>query len=265
MAKTKYLKDQTNGGTQSPPLDRRFVSDNSRTLELSNFSTLELPRVGFTVLELLIVIGVLTVLLAIMLPTIKTVRTAALRNRAQAEATVLAQAAIHYKTEYGFWPGQLMANNANGATVELSSEFTPQTGVPVIISRYLNDTFTVTATGAEPVYLKENGGNSVYRAFRRVGEKQGPTFKPNPLNPKGIHFIDLTDETDPDRVNFPDPWGRGYILFMGLNPNSTFTHTVNLPSGGTQVVLVKNTIAFAFSFGPDGESSTNYLYSAGVK
>jgi type II secretory pathway pseudopilin PulG len=108
MAKTKYLKDQTNGGTQSPPLDRRFVSDNSRTLELSNFSTLELPRVGFTVLELLIVIGVLTVLLAIMLPTIKTVRSASLRNRAQAEATALAQAAVHYKTEYGFWPGQLM-------------------------------------------------------------------------------------------------------------------------------------------------------------
>ncbi len=217
---------------------------------------------AFTILELTMVIGMLSVLLAIILPTIKTVRTAALRKQAKIEATALAQAAIRYKTEYGFWPGQVVEKDTD--TVKLGSDFTTQAQVPVIISRYLNDSFTVNATGANPIYLKENNGNGVYRAFRRIGDKQGSTYKPNPLNPKGIHFIDLADEADPARVNFPDPWGNGYILFMGLNPRSTFTHTVTFPNGGSQVVRVDNTIAFAFSYGPDGRNSTNYIYSAGV-
>ena len=52
------------------------------------------PRSAFTVLELVMVVGVLSVVLAVVLPTLKTVLDAALRKRAQAEATALAQAAI---------------------------------------------------------------------------------------------------------------------------------------------------------------------------
>jgi hypothetical protein len=114
----------------------------------------------------------------------------------------------------------------------------------------------------EPVYLNEN---EVYQSFRQIGNKEGERFKSNPLNPKGIHFIDLAEENEPLRANFFDPWGRSYILFMGLNPHSTFTHTINFPNGGSQLVRVDNAIAFAFSYGQDGDRSTNYLYSAGVR
>ncbi len=222
---------------------------------------LSFSRSAFSVIELTMVIGVLSLLLAIVLPTIKTVHASALRNRAAAEATALAQAAIHYKSVYGFWPGQLQANE--DGTVKLRAGFQAATFIPVIISRAGNTTFKVTASaGAEPVYLDKN---EVYRAFRRVGSLQGSLFKPNPLNPKGIHFIDLENESDPEQVARPDPWGRGYILFMGLNPESTFTHTVTFQNGATQVTPVNNTIAFAFSYGPNGENSTNFLYSAGVK
>ncbi len=119
-------------------------------------------------------------------------------------------------------------------------------------------------TGTEPKYLDENWA---YQAFRRVGEKSGETFKANPLNPKGIHFLDLANEGDPESVGYPDPWGREYILIMGLNPRSTFTHTVTTEGTGTPAyaVSVSNTIAFAFSFGPNGNQSTNYIYSAGVR
>jgi prepilin-type N-terminal cleavage/methylation domain-containing protein len=224
-----------------------------------------LSRSGFTVLELLIVTGVLSVLLAIILPTIKTVRAATLRNRAQAEATVLAQAAIRYKTEYGFWPGQLMPNTAGGTSaVKLRDDFKNRTDIPVIISRPYEKTFTVTSSSsAQPVYLDEN---EVYQSFSRLSKPSGGTvaFDPNPLNPKGLLFLDLEAEGDMNRVSFLDPWGRNYILFMGLNPNSTFTHTVTAGST-TYSIAVKNAIAFAFSFGPDGKNSTNYLYSAGVK
>ena len=223
------------------------------------------PR-AFTVLELIVVTGVLAILLAIVLPTIKTVHAAALRKKAQVGATALAQAAIRYKTEYGFWPGQLEAGNTEN-TVKLRDDFKTsdsQPWVSAIISHYQNTDFRVTVnTGTEPKYLEENWA---YQAFRRVGEKSGETFKANPLNPKGLLFLDLANEGDSERVGYPDPWGREYILIMGLNPRSTFTHTVTAQgaSAPAYAVSVSNTIAFAFSFGPNGKQSTNYIYSAGV-
>jgi len=207
------------------------------------------------------VVGVLSVLLAIILPTVKTVRAAALNKKAQAEATALAQAAIRYKNEYGFWPGQL--KEKDDVTVELRPAFKnlPDAFVPAIISGPKSFTDALQVTG-NPVYLNDN---EVYQSFRRIGRKEGSLFKANPLNPKGIHFIDLAEEHEPLRANYLDPWGRSYILFMGLNPRSTFTHTITSASGGSQLVRVDNAIAFAFSYGPDGNLSTNYLYSAGVR
>lgn len=225
-------------------------------------------RSAFTVIELVMVCGVLTVLLAIILPTIKTAHAAALRKKAQAEATALAQAAICYKIEYGFWPGQLEVKNAADGTVQLrdafKSAFQSDNWIYGIISRYGNISFEVTATGTAPVYMDENWA---YQAFRRVGEKTGTAFQPNPLNPKGIHFLDLANEEAADQVNFPDPWGRQYILIMGLNPHTVFTHTVTAQGSSvpSHSVSVSNTIAFAFSYGPAGNLSTNYIYSAGVQ
>ena len=240
--------------------DSLFTIHCSRfTIHCSRFT----PRAAFTVLELVIVIGVLSILLAIVLPTIKTVRASVLKKQAAVEATALAQAAIRYKTEYGFWPGQLQAKNDAQDTVELREAFKNEDWISAIISRYLNPDFNVSVSaGAEPKYLDENWA---YQAFRRVGEKSGETFGPNPLNPKGIHFLDLKDESDPVRTSYPDPWGRQYILIMGLNPRSLFRHTVTVEgSGASYTVSVSNTVAFAFSFGPDGNRSTNYIYSAGV-
>ena len=221
------------------------------------------PCSGFTVLELTLVLGVLAMLLAIVIPTIKTVRAAVLRNRAGAEATALAQAVIHYKNEYGFWPGQLQVNPDNTVALHLKPEAV-NGFIPVIVSGPKTFTDNIKTTGSAPIPLH---GNEVCQALSRLLKPAGGTiaFDPNPLNPKGIHFLDLEAEGDMEHVDFLDPWGRGYILFMGLNPASTFTHTVTFPNGGSQVMRVDNNIAFAFSFGPDGENSTNYIYSAGVK
>lgn len=217
------------------------------------------PRSAFTVLELVVVVGVLAVLLAVLFPTFTSARTSTLRKQAVGQATVLAQAAIRYKDEYGFWPGQLRAQGDDA--VRLDDAF--KSGwTPVIIARAPDSTFTVASSGGEPVYIDEE---EVFRAFRRVGRKQGNTYLPNPLNPRGIAFLDLDGETDADRVSYRDPWGRSFVLMMGLNPRSTFTHTVSFPGGASQTVHIKNNVAFAFSYGPEGSSSTNYLYSAGAR
>jgi len=102
---------------------------------------------------------------------------------------------------------------------------------------------------------------AVYQAFRTVGPASESRYDVNPLNPRGIAFLRLERETDPDTVAFPDPWGRPYVLFMGLNPHTMFTHQNKADDA---IHSVSNQIAFAFSRGPDGDRSTNYIYSAGV-
>jgi len=223
---------------------------------------------AFTVLELIMVISVLSVLLAITLPTIKTVREAALRKQAKAGATALAQAAIRYKTEYGFWPGQVVRKD--DFTVELNKYLPPDQPIhPVIVSRNGDTTVELDSdnSGIKLAYVDDaTAPNAVYRALARVWQ-ESPPEKPrdNPLNPRGIFFLDLQHENDINRVSYPDPWGRPYVLLMGLNPRTRFTHEIK--NGAGSVIArhsVSNQIAFAFSRGFPGPNNTNYIYSAGV-
>lgn len=212
--------------------------------------------------------GVMAVLLAISLPTIKSIRMAAERKKAAIQATLLTQAVIKYKDVYGFWPGQLkVTSDSDSATpkLELREPFKNKEWTPVIISRYLNTDFQVTtAQGGAPIYMDEN---ELYRALNTIDpdHKEGTLYRPNPLNPKQIDFIDLDDREQPLTTRFTDPWGQEFIVFMGLNPRSTFTHTINISNGRSYRIAVSNNIAFAFSRGPDGNLSTNYIFSAGVR
>jgi len=223
-----------------------------------------LRRLGFTVIELLVVIGVLSLLLSIVIPTIKTVRAAALRNRAAVEANVLAQAAIHYKNVYGFWPGQLKPKSDTDSSLELRTGFKNQTGfISFIVSAPagFTDQLTFSAEANTVIFNL----NEVYQSFCRVGRRTGEKSLPNPLNPKGIHFLDLVHEDDPSQATFLDPWGNAYALLTGMNEKSSFT--LKNKSTGAVITHLEGQCAYAISGGPDGfsESNTNYIYSAGVK
>ncbi|MFA7172114.1 MAG: type II secretion system protein [Kiritimatiellia bacterium] len=243
-------------------------TNNSKTSALK--SLLVKPWNGFTIIELVIVIGVMSVLLAISLPTVKSVRKAAERRKASIQATLLTQAVIKYKTVYGFWPGQLI--KASGYTtddpqLQLDSTFILMSGeiiTPVIISRYGNDSFSVTVTNTEPKYIT---GNYLYRALNTIDPetKIGPLYQPNPFNPKQIEFLGLDNRTNSDSVGYKDPWGNQFIVFMGLNPASTFTHEIKFDGAPSFYMSVSNTTAFAFSRGPEANESRKYIYSAGVQ
>ena len=225
------------------------------------------------------VIGVLSVLLAIILPTIKTVRAAALRRQAAAEATALAQAAIRYKAEYGFWPGQLQVKNAAQGTVELN-DATPsevksgEKTLPCIVyghPDFLNDLKARDQDGNDISHLilkldeDDTDGRIIYQAFSTVGDSSSAPYPVNPLNPKGIRFLDLQNEGDRLRVDYRDPWDQSYILFMGLNPRGVFTYDIkNSADAVIATHSVSNQIAFAFSLGPREQDRKNLIYSAGV-
>jgi len=212
------------------------------------------------------VMGILSVLLAIVLPIPRMVRTAALKKRAKIEATALAQAAIRYKAEYGFWPGEVVCL-AQGQPARYHPDRAGDQIIGVIVSGPREFTQNIKASGNTSLDILRLNTNEVYRAFSRVGYPQGVGYDINPLNPKAIPFLELKDETDIEIVNYPDPWGLPYRLVMGLNPKSRFefTDTININGQSfVYVVSVSNVTAFAFSEGLPGGLGTNRIYSAGV-
>ncbi len=219
---------------------------------------------AFTILELLIVIGVLSMLLAILLPVFRTARKASLKARAKVEATALVQAVIQYKNVYGYWPGMVKASGTQLIRNEDAFGNTPANTLDwPLVSKYSNTWFKVTTqTGNEANYLTDN---LLYRSLLSFDTSRSGTEKNlNPLNSRRLRFLSLSNETDPDRVSLPDPWGNEYIVVMGLTPTATFTQNFSRDGATVQTLSVSNLTAFAISLGPDGTSSTNFIFSAGV-
>jgi Type II secretory pathway, pseudopilin PulG len=231
---------------------------------------------AFTVVELLLVISVLSVVLAITLPSGKIIRDTALRRQAQVEATALTQAAIRYKTEYGFWPGQLQPNNDAQGTVKLRNDIPRRDEMLSLIaygpSAFLDGLEFRDANGtlaADPNVLRlydDNAqGHAPYQSFCTVGQAASAPYPINPLNPKRISFLTLQNEHAYEHVDYRDPWGQSYVLFMGLHPQSLFRFQVKNSEGAViRTQTVSNQIAFAYSIGPPTHRGTNHIYSAGV-
>ena len=87
------------------------------------------PRAGVTLMELIIVLGMVSVLLAIALPAMRAVHTASLKRRAAAEATELVQGALRYKEAYGFWPGEVKLVSDSDTKVKLHEDTPEQNGL----------------------------------------------------------------------------------------------------------------------------------------
>lgn len=219
---------------------------------------------GFTVLELLIVIGVLSVLFSILLPVFSKVREAVLRSRAQVEATALAQAVVQYKNVYGYWPGMV---TESGGQVKIEPAPNRPAGAIdwPLVSNFSNVWFKVSvrsqdgSINGEASYVSDN---TLYRSLLPFDRRYPSDNNRNPLNPQGFRFVDLKNEEDVRYVSMPDPWGNQYIVVMGLNPSTVFTHDFKNEGGETLSRLsVSNLTAFALSYGSDKRT---LIISAGI-
>lgn len=219
-------------------------------------------RTAFTVIELMIVAGVISILLSILLPVFHNARKAAMRSRARIEATALAQAAVQYKNVYGYWPG--MVREAGENSVQ-ANPFSPDnrpsnyTDWP-LVSRFGNDTFKVSIRAQDGSTSEANyiNDNLLYRSLLPFNTKY--TDNLNPLNPRRFRFLEMKNEAQPDLVNLPDPWTNQYVVVMGLLPSTQYTFVNN----GQTILIASNLTAFAFSWGTQGNSGTNLIFSAGV-
>ena len=235
----------------SSPATRRAGGPDQRTEAL--------PRAAFTVIELLIVIGVLSILFSILLPVFHTARKATLKARAKIEATALAQAVVQYKNVYGYWPGMVKEAGENSVQANTFSSNNGDLNWP-LVSRFGNDSFKISIQtqgggSSEAHYINDN---LLYRSLLPFNTKY--TDNLNPLNPRRFRFVEMKHETQPDLVSLPDPWTNQYVVVMGLLPSTQYTFANN----GQTILIASNLTAFAFSWGAQGNGATNYIFSAGV-
>jgi type II secretory pathway pseudopilin PulG len=185
---------------------------------------------AFTIVELLGVMVVLATLFGLILPAMKlSVRTAQ-KKQAAADATALAQAVIHYRQIYGFWPGSETIADTEGATTLIVGTNLPAWAsleIPSLAAAEKHDLADV----IRALLPFDDGGN-----------------------PRGIRFLDIPASRLRNGDRFLDPWDTPYAIVIHPPPKIEGRRV-----GWSDVV--------AFSFGPPGHigsAADNLIFSAGV-
>jgi len=139
-------------------------------------------QVGFTLVELLVVISIIGLLAGIMVPTITKAMEAGRKAKVKGELTAIVAAVKAYKQEYGQWP--VAKSQMDSVADEYNSWYGPPT----------------TESESKDLMRILSGDMTV--------QKDGQT-----MNPKGVRFLEgaKADGT------FQDPWRNQYCVKMDTN------------------------------------------------
>lgn len=160
-------------------------------MKMSHRLMVECRAAGFTLTELLVVIGIIALLAGIAVPTVSRAIEGGKKAKARSELQAIVAAVKAYKQEYGCWP----------ATEPMSTDTTGEFGAWYGPSKW------ATSTG-----LSRGRDLMKILSGQNVGSGLGATW-PRPMNPKQIRFLEgaQTDGT------FVDPWGMQYCVKMDVN------------------------------------------------
>lgn len=160
-------------------------------MKMSHRLMVECRAAGFTLTELLVVIGIIALLAGIAVPTVSRAIEGGKKTKARSELQAIVAAVKAYKQEYGCWP----------ATEPMSTDTTGEFGAWYGPSKW------ATSTG-----LSRGRDLMKILSGQNVGSGMGTSW-PRPMNPKQIRFLEgaQTDGT------FVDPWGMQYCVKMDVN------------------------------------------------
>ena len=154
----------------------------------------------FTLVELLIVIGIIAILAGILLPVVNGAAKRADMTKAKAEITTLINAIKQFESTYGHLP------------------------LPTAPTAY-NATANLTANQYEDLIRVLQGKNPIYSSFG--------TSNLNP-NTRKTRFLDVVGNTP---GQFTDPWKNNYLIYMDHDYdgkiNATAITTGSIENGST--------------------------------
>lgn len=187
-------------------------------------------RRGFTLVEMLVVIGIIAILAGIAVPAISAVRTRSQVSATEAFFDQLGLAIEQYKTEFGDYPPsrfrRLGLEKSNGKNE----------GIECLVR------CVATATGADPY---------IDLAAHRLGNTDGDA-------------LTAVGAVSPNLEEIVDPWGNPLVYLH--NADYDRGDTLTFAAGGTATVAASKgdtgqfhglTTYQLFSAGPDGEANTD--------
>lgn len=192
----------------------------------------------YTLVEIMIVVGIIAILAGLALPVLNSVQRTAKLNKAAAECNAIAIAIKNFETEYGQMPNP-GSDNATGA---------PKPNVDDFIYSPTENKYVSDVNNLEKKTSKE----LPYRTFfsmligyqysdptekTKVGEN-GDEFH---NNTKKMAFLDPTSAYAEEPVNkqvkgFVDPWGKPYMILY--KTDGELKNTFKLYATGPEVKLL---------------------------
>jgi prepilin-type N-terminal cleavage/methylation domain-containing protein len=186
---------------------------------------------GFTLTEILVVIGIIVVLMSILLPVVSKIRYAAYNADTQNEISQISNACTAYYSTYHAYPGPFSNDDTSGGpTNQTSSGFTTGDGNPTLTSLYFNGGFASvavdsaatnpwTVTGAENLVVGLMGGLRINPGGTAPGIL---AFAPAEV---GLGPMNLS-LTNPSRAQSFLPAGSNYLMWCQLNGNNQNVQTI---------------------------------------
>lgn len=192
----------------------------------------EREQAGFTLVELLVVIGILALLMAILLPAVNKLMQKADTSRAKTDVQRIANAWQTYYTEYKRWPVQNVLLFGSYGWGQSAAE--GSTGMPTVVQVMTNIMYPTTS-------VQEQGNRNMHPIVTN-------------FNPKGIVFMAYDSEVVNSNGHMVDPWGNTYYFLFDLNGDG------RVQRGGAGSTSVYASV-IAWSLGPDGVFSSDDINS----
>ena len=188
-------------------------------------STLHAPRASgaFTLLEVMLVIGIIAILAGMLFPVIIGARARAKEKQAAAETRTILMAIKAYRQEYGKWPAQIQA--AQDTTYITNNWLVIQ---PLLGSNAVHPYDLHRLNPKEKIFLN-----------MQVNTNNNPDYAGNYLDPWGIPYVICMDENGDNNLSLvwsnAPPWSYAANNASGREIGNTNIYLTNRPVANVDV------------------------------